>query len=99
MWSRLRAIGVCTRAHTHGGPSPLSYDISGKLMPNFRAWFEKTLHVDITYKTPSQALMNEQLIPDSLLNMDFVHFLKEHRIAHSNRKLLRLNRAHGGWQK
>lgn len=64
-------------------------------MPNFRAWFESELGIDITYTTPSQPRMSDDCIADSCIDTEFVHRLREHRIAHSNRKQLRLNRAHG----
>lgn len=64
-------------------------------MPNFRGWFEQYLGVDIRHTTPAQARMSDDQIADSVVDMDLLACLRDHRIAHSNRKQLRLNRAHG----
>jgi hypothetical protein len=64
-------------------------------MPSFRQWFEEKVGVDLKYTTPSQQSMSNDLIPDSTLDMNFIEWLNEHRVSYSNRKQLRLNRAHG----
>lgn len=64
-------------------------------MPNFRPWFEDYVGVDVNYETPSQEIMSADLIPSSILNDEFIDWMKRERVSFSNDKQLRLNRGHG----
>ena len=64
-------------------------------MPNFRPWFEDKLGVDLDHRTPSQPAMSDDCIPVSTLQMDFVAWARDRNVCFSNRKQLRLARAHG----
>lgn len=70
------------------------YEISGKVIPNIRPWFETNMGIDIEHKTP--AIRFEDLkIPDPIYNDAFVEFLQKNAISFSNGPKYRVNRSHG----
>lgn len=70
------------------------YDISNKIIPHLRPWFEANMGVDINQKTPS-VRFEDLKIPESILNEDFVSFLQHEGISFSNGPKYRVNRSHG----
>ncbi|PIC41188.1 hypothetical protein B9Z55_008695 [Caenorhabditis nigoni] len=70
------------------------YDISGKVMPHFRPWFENYLGIDLNYVSPAQKL-SDVVIDAPVENEDLIDFLKENNISFSNSARIRLMRAHG----
>uniref|UniRef100_A0A8R1E880 Alkylglycerone-phosphate synthase n=1 Tax=Caenorhabditis japonica TaxID=281687 RepID=A0A8R1E880_CAEJA len=70
------------------------YDISGKVMPHFRPWFESHLGIDLNYISPSQNL-SDVVIDAPVENEEIVEYLKEKNISFSNEPRIRLMRAHG----
>ena len=70
------------------------YDISGKVMPHLRPWFEANLGVDPGYETKSQTI-EEFEIPPPVENNEIHEMLKERGISFSNAPRIRLMRAHG----
>ncbi|KAI6235440.1 Alkylglycerone-phosphate synthase [Aphelenchoides besseyi] len=70
------------------------YDISGKIIPNLRPWFETHMAVDLKKKTPS-IMFDHLRVPDPKVNESFVSFLQNAQISFSNGKKYRVNRSHG----
>ncbi|PAV80335.1 hypothetical protein WR25_13055 isoform B [Diploscapter pachys] len=70
------------------------YDISGKVMPHLRPWFEANLGVDLGYETKSQ-IIDAFVIPPPVENDEIYDMLKERGISFSNAPRIRLMRAHG----
>ncbi|CAI2349846.1 unnamed protein product [Caenorhabditis sp. 36 PRJEB53466] len=70
------------------------YDISGKVMPHFRPWFENYLGIDLDFSTPTQKL-SDVVIDAPIESEDIIEFLRENSISFSNAPKIRLMRGHG----
>lgn len=70
------------------------YEISEKVIPLIRPWFEQNLGVDISHKTPSKDL-KDIVVPEATVNQDFLNFLTSNRISFSDAPKYRLVRGHG----
>ncbi|KAI6176913.1 Alkylglycerone-phosphate synthase [Aphelenchoides bicaudatus] len=70
------------------------YEISNKVIPNLRPWFETNMGIDIQQKTPS-IRFEDLKIPESIFNDQFIEFLQNAGISFSNGQKYRVNRSHG----
>ncbi|KAH7731635.1 alkyldihydroxyacetonephosphate synthaseperoxisomal [Aphelenchoides avenae] len=70
------------------------YEISEKVIPLIRPWFEQNLGVDISHKTPSKDL-KDIVVPEATVNKDFLDYLTSNGISFSDAPKYRLVRGHG----
>jgi len=68
------------------------YLFSGQVLPKFREWVEKEVHIDLSLVTPAQV---EIPIKEAKINADFLNELKGKVDEINMDKICRLNHSHG----